>query len=169
MVRFKKRFPLSKKDRRKLREMLGSTLERVNWLNMEACGKIEKGETGIFTVYLCDGICFLVDINGLMVPCLKHILKRQDARSLADILVDRGAVKALLRGADLMAPGVTSVRGEFGENEVVVIGDSETGAPVAIGVSLVDSDALREMAASKSKGRVVRILHHVGDKIWEAL
>ncbi len=76
--------------------------------------------------------------------------------------VDRGAAEALLRGADLMAPGVESYN-EFPSNHLVMIKYVDT--EIAVGLSLMDYSELESI----KKGKVVKILHYKGDRIWRYL
>ncbi len=76
--------------------------------------------------------------------------------------VDEGAARAVLRGADLMAPGIKNFT-EFPEEAIVLVklDDSE----LAIGKAIVDSNTLSKM----ERGKAIKILHYKGDKIWKAL
>ena len=170
-VKLKNRHRLSKKEKKSMRQWLDDPILRK--VKEEDCESIEVGDYGDSKIYLCDGSCFLVSVNygsrDLLIPCLRRLLKVYKGNgSVADIGVDRGAVKALMRGANLMAPGVKEVFTDFSKNSVVVIADVETMAPVAVGVSLVSSEELRNMIANKMKGKVVDVLHYVGDRIWKS-
>jgi predicted RNA-binding protein (TIGR00451 family) len=170
-VKLKNRHRLSKKEKKSMKSLLSDSVQGK--LRIEDCGSIDVGEFEYLKIYLCDGSCFLVSVNyngrDILIPCLRHLLKVFSDRGMtvADIGVDRGAVKALMRGANLMAPGVREVLTDFPKDSIVVISDAETRAPVAVGVSLVSSDELRSIVANKMKGKVVDVLHYVGDKIWK--
>ncbi len=170
-VKLKNRHRLSKKEKKSMRQWLDDSILRK--VKEEDCESVEVGDYGDSKIYLCDGSCFLVSVSygsrNLLIPCLRRLLKvYKDNGSVADIGVDRGAVKALMRGANLMAPGVKKVFTDFSKDSVVVIADVETMAPVAVGVSLVSSEELRNMITNKMKGKVVDVLHYVGDKIWKS-
>ena len=74
--------------------------------------------------------------------------------------VDEGAAKALLRGADLMAPGIKR-HTEFDAGDLVVAG--YRSSYLAIGEALESSRRLSEI----EKGKIIKILHYKGDKIWK--
>jgi len=78
-------------------------------------------------------------------------------------VVDMGAVPYVCKGADVMAPGVVKVEGEFHKGDIIVIVDQKYGKPLALGESLQDSETTR----STKKGAVVKNLHYVSDKIWD--
>ena len=79
------------------------------------------------------------------------------------IVVDMGAVPYVCKGADVMAPGIVRIEGEFGKGDLVLIIDMKHGKALAIGESLMDS----ETAKQAKKGPVVKSLHFVSDKIWD--
>jgi len=81
------------------------------------------------------------------------------------IVVDMGAVPHVVGGADIMAPGIRKVSGEFAEMQFLAVVDEKHGKYLAVGRALVGSGP---MAATK-KGKVVENVHYVGDLIWEVI
>jgi len=77
------------------------------------------------------------------------------------VTVDMGAVRAVSRGADIMGPGVVGADEGISRGDVVVIVDEQHGKHLALGLTLADSSLLKG-----TRGRVIKNLHHVGDKIW---
>jgi translation initiation factor 2D len=72
----------------------------------------------------------------------------------------------LLRGADLMLPGVIAQSLPFFRaGDMVAISVLGNPSPIAIGEAIVSSDAA---VASEMRGRGVRILHFFGDALWVA-
>ena len=63
-----------------------------------------------------------------------------------------------------MAPGITEI-GSFDEGDLVVIRDINHGKALAIGIANKSS---ADIEASK-KGKVIKNLHYVGDKLWGAV
>jgi len=84
---------------------------------------------------------------------------------LPRIVVDMGAVPYVCKGADVMAPGVVSIKGEFRENDFLLVVDERHGKPLAIGVALFNSQAMKNV----KHGKIVKNIHHVGDKLWDYL
>ena len=78
------------------------------------------------------------------------------------IIVDMGAVPYVCKGADVMAPGIRRIEGEFSKGDLVVVVDEKHGKALALGESLYDSQTARGV----KKGAVVKTLHYVSDKIW---
>jgi PUA domain protein len=79
------------------------------------------------------------------------------------VTVDDGAIKFILNGADVMAPGITDVDHIIKKNDVVWIRD-ERGLPLAVGLALMSGI---DMAQSEG-GRAVAIRHYIGDELWRA-
>ena len=80
------------------------------------------------------------------------------------IEVDRGAVPFILRGADVMVPGIKCCQ-NFQKGEIVFIRGERINRVIAIGQALVSSSQIKVMR----KGKAVKNLHYVGDKIWKVV
>jgi PUA domain protein len=151
--RVRKRRALRRKD-------AGALLEEASGLVGEVkASKVEEAEAEDGrTVYLLDDeILFFRDGDSL-VPTLRGPYVDR----LPAAVVDMGAVPFVCKGADVMAPGITEVRGEFEEGRLVVVRDIRHGKALAVGRALRPS---KEIMASR-KGRAVQNLHYVGDKLW---
>ncbi len=80
------------------------------------------------------------------------------------VTIDEGAVKYIIKGADVMRPGISKYD-EWGEaGKLVIVREDKKGRAAAVGRAAVTS---AEMADLK-KGNCVKNLHHVGDKFWDA-
>ena len=116
-----------------------------------------------------DGVRFLVvDGKYTFVEVGDSILPFVGSRPLIamfpSVYIDEGAVKFILKGADVMRPGITKFD-EWGEKDkLLVIRDQERGRGLAVGRSVVPSSEM----AGMSKGIAVKNLHHAGDRIWES-
>jgi PUA domain protein len=73
-----------------------------------------------------------------------------------------GAVPYVCNGADVMAPGIVRVEGDFSKGTIVLVVDEKHGKPLALGEILYDA----ENAKSVRQGVVVKNVHWVSDKIW---
>jgi len=158
-----KRYPLSKKERRRVLEILSGLME------LESVGSLEKAEfRDGFNIIVVDRLPCLVETNEIAFPNLICLLRRRPRLKLARVIVDRGATKAVARGATLMVPGIVAVEGEFGEGDIVVIVDEEAGVPVAIGYALMSSAEIMDKLSGERRGRAIKIIHRPGDKYWRA-
>jgi PUA domain protein len=93
---------------------------------------------------------------------LPTLLFQNFASQAPKVVVDMGAVPYVCNGADIMAPGIVRVEGEFGKGDLVLIVDEKHGKPLAIGESLHNAESAR----NTKQGAVVKNLHFVSDKIW---
>ncbi len=83
---------------------------------------------------------------------------------LPSLTIDEGAVKYIIKGADVMRPGISKFD-EWGEaGKLVVVRESKKGRAVAVGKTGVASSEMAELR----KGNCVKNLHHAGDKYWNA-
>ncbi|MFQ6052853.1 MAG: PUA domain-containing protein [Candidatus Bathyarchaeia archaeon] len=111
-------------------------------------------------IYLLDGAPLLARAGGVLFPTLTSPC----LEGLPSVVVDMGAVPYVCNGADVMAPGIVEVRGDFEEGGLVVVRDVRHGKALSVGTALTSSD---EMRAAEG-GKVVRNLHYVGDRLWRA-
>jgi len=124
--------------------------------------RIEADETENAEVFLFNGKPLLARADGHLFPTLSF---EELFRLMPRIVVDMGAVPYVCKGADVMAPGVVTVNGEFKENSVLLITDERHGKPLAVGAALFSSEDMKAV----SRGKTVKTLHFVGDKLWNYL
>lgn len=117
--------------------------------------KVELIDEQIIT--LNDESSFFYHENKL-IPTLKLIMKNN---FLKKVVVDMPAVPFMVKGADVMRPGITDLE-EFKKGDYVVVVDETHNKPLAIGQALFSSKEIQDM----EKGKVIENLHWVGDKIW---
>jgi PUA-domain protein len=113
-------------------------------------------------IIFVDGQPLAFQRKGELIPVLVNdeVLSR-----FPKIVVDMGAVPHVVSGADIMAPGIRRVQGDFSSLQLVVIVDEKHDKRLAVGRSLFDSAALKQT----KKGKVVENLHYVGDTVWEVV
>lgn len=135
------------------------------------------------TLYCLDDIplFYQFDTSAPLLPHLK--LVHRFPQAFPTIRIDRGAIRFVLSGATLMAPGLTSVGGrlpEPREGDEGVDGDGhwsrelKKGEPVvimaegkeeacAVGVLVAGTDEVKKLG----KGPVVEDAHYLGDGLWK--
>jgi PUA domain protein len=79
------------------------------------------------------------------------------------VVVDMGAVKFVCNGANVMRPGIRKYT-NFEKDQIVCVKEESKQKFLAVGKSLVSSTELESLA----KGEVVKNLHYISDKYWEA-
>ncbi len=121
---------------------------------------IEVVESEVGQIYLINTkpVMFKTDI---FLPLLGF---NEFINAAPKITVDMGAVPYVCKGANVMAPGIRRVEGEFGVGDLVVVVDEKYGKALALGESMLDAATLRET----KKGPVIKTLHYVSDKYWDA-
>lgn len=110
-------------------------------------------------IVLVNGHPFFFYHEKELVPTLKLILENN---VLKTITVDMGAVKFVVKGADIMRPGITKIDDTIESNELVTIIDEKHNKPIGIGLALFSGQEMQKATS----GKVVKNLHYVGDKIW---
>ncbi|MFZ2470391.1 MAG: RNA-binding protein [Methanothrix sp.] len=79
------------------------------------------------------------------------------------VVVDAGAVRFVVNGADIMKPGIVSADPDIAVGDLVVIVEERYQKPLAIGRAMVAGTDM------KGEGKAIKSLHHVGDAIWNGL
>lgn len=95
-----------------------------------------------------------------LLPSLKLLQSKPNL--LKHVVVDMGAVKFVVNGADIMRPGIVEISPEFDKDDFVVILDVNNKKPLAIGQAIFSSEEMQGMNA----GKVIKSIHYVGDEIW---
>ena len=151
-----KRRVLGRKAIKSLRAEAGGLLEGAE-TNAVSQAEVEDGST----IYIFERVALLARKKDALFPTLLN--KVLD--SMPSAVVDMGAIPFVCNGADVMAPGIVEIQGDFPEEGLLVIRDVRHGKALAVGRAIIPSDEMRE----KGKGKVIVNLHHVGDKIWSAI
>ncbi|MCX8153352.1 MAG: DUF1947 domain-containing protein [Candidatus Bathyarchaeota archaeon] len=120
---------------------------------------VEVVDADFGQIYIVNGKPLFFNVGGKTLPTL---LFQEFTAMSPKVVVDMGAVPYVCKGADVMAPGIVRVEGEFGKGDVVLVVDVKYGKALALGESLYDA----ETARSVKQGAVVKNLHFVSDKIW---
>ncbi|KAF9885970.1 translation machinery-associated protein 20 [Aspergillus nanangensis] len=120
------------------------------------------------TLYTIDTTpLFYQPQDGPPVPHLKLVHAYPDA--LPTVQIDRGAIRFVLSGAVLMAPGLTSAGGRLPEKEQAL----ESGTVVAVKAEGKELACLvgvlkagTEEMKAKPKGVAIDEGHYLGDGLW---
>ncbi len=152
-----KKWVLSRRDSvemiSKIEDFLGLTLN----LPKSAQAQCAEPEDGAVFVAL-DGFEF-VRVGESFFPFLGS---QATLALFPQAMVDEGAIKFLLNGADVMRPGIRRFD-QWGEaGKMVVIREEKKGRAIAVGPAAVPSAEAEGM----TKGGCVKNVHHVGDKYW---
>jgi len=119
--------------------------------------KIERKENIIYK----DNQPVFFEQNNLIIPHLKLLLKNN---FLKKVTIDMPAVPFMIKGADLMRPGIVEIEEGIEKDQIVSIIDEKNKTPIALGITLYTSEEIKSM----DKGKVIKNIHYVGDEIWKS-
>lgn len=122
--------------------------------------KLEYVETDKWDFIFVDNEPLLFKIEGKLFPTVKGALRLNP--SCRKVVVDSGAVRFIVNGADVMGPGIVEADPSIRENDLVIVVEERHRKALAIGRALISG---REMV--RGKGKAVKSLHYVGDEIWK--
>jgi len=145
----------SKRLLREISQKLGIETEKV----FGSKPQIEIVETKRNKIYLIDGSPLLATFEDTIFPTLFF---KEHVAHLPKVTVDMGAIPYICNGADVMAPGIVEIDGDFGERALVTVIDERNKRPIAVAQALYDSKKMRAI----KKGKAFKNLHYVGDDIW---
>ncbi|KAK6199519.1 PUA-like domain-containing protein, partial [Scheffersomyces amazonensis] len=100
-----------------------------------------------------------------LIPHLKVVHKFPEA--FPRVQVDRGAIKFVLSGANIMCPGLTSAGAKLPEenmevDSIVAVYAEGKETALAIGKLVMSIDDIK----TKNKGIGIELLHYLGDGLW---
>ena len=155
-MKIRKRYYLKKKMLKEMERKLGDFSNIVN-----PKSKVEIIETDLDNIILIDGSPMIMMIDGEPFPTLKGALELEINSKY--VVVDMGAVKFVIKGADIMSPGITDADPNIVKGDLVVIVDETHRKPLATGRSLISGPEMVE----NREGKAIKNIHHVGDEIWD--
>ncbi len=149
-----KRQRLRKKEAKRLAE------EIRNSFGIEISGSIDKVDVNGRIVFLVDDEPLILEHDGRHYFTLYGIMKFRPEKGM--VVVDEGAVKFVMNGADVMKPGIVQADESLKQGDFCYVAVEKKLTPLAVGIALVDGI---EMIGEK--GKAVKNLHHLNDKIWK--
>jgi len=158
-LKIKSRVSLRKNDKNKMVETLRNIYG--DEVSVFADSKFEVITTDEFKVIFADGKQMFIEYDGQIFPTVRGALERLPPRRI--VVVDMGAVKFVVNGADVMSPGITAADSSIQKGDLVVIVEETHRKPLAIGRALITGE---EMTAATS-GKAIKSLSYVGDTLWE--
>ncbi len=159
-LNIKRRYCLSKKDIKNLKKELNEFFENLDDI-IPKKSKVEVVITDNFDIILVDREPIAFKKDNKIIPTIKLLLKFLPNKNL--VVVDRGAIRFLIKGADVMAPGIVDANEDIKEGDFVFVVDEEHKKPICVGIALMDGKTMKE----SNEGRAIKNLHYVGDKIWK--
>jgi PUA-domain protein len=156
--RIRKRVRLKAKQAKPLRDSIQASLPGIELWDESAA--VETGSLPDFDVILVDGVIHGVVQNDQSFLSVRGLLAYRPTEH--SVTVDMGAIRFVHNGADVMAPGITAADENLQEGDWCWIKDEKNGQPLAIGRCVMPGAAM-----VGAKGKAVKSVHHLGDKVWE--
>ena len=123
--------------------------------------QIKSFELNSDTEIFSSATFILVRNQGKLFPFLQD---SKTLTSLPEIVVDKGAIPFVCKGANIMRPGIKQINDSFLKDSIVVISEEIHSKNLAIGKTLHSSEELLTL----DKGMVIENLHYVGDYVWNS-
>lgn len=123
---------------------------------------VDMAESTDFDVIFVGGDILGLVYGGKPFLTVRGLLRYRPERRY--VTVDMGAVPFVTNGADVMGPGIVEADPGIEEGDMVWIQDVNNRAPLAVGVSLRPAAAL----LAREKGKAIKMVHFVGDKLWKS-
>ncbi len=155
---FRNRYPIRGKDAKDVADALSRTFgSSFAWEGR----RVERGDAQGYTVFLVDNVPMAFLDGDAVLPTVRGLL----AFGAKDryVTVDKGAIPFVIKGADVMAPGIVDADPNITPGDVVWVREESHLQPLAVGRAMIPGP---EMEAS-SKGKAVKTLHHLRDRLWE--
>ena len=146
---------LSKNDIWELSEKLSAALKKSDLVTPK-----DRVELVDETIYTVNGEARFFIQGDKVLPTLKSLLVVPTL--LKHVVVDMGAIPFIMKGADIMRPGIKDCDAAIEKGELVVVVDEKHSKPLCVGMAVYSGVEIKAL----SKGPCVKNLHYVGDKIW---
>ena len=125
--------------------------------------------------FIGENVLFYQIQDGTIMPHIKIV--HRYPWMLRQMQIDKGGLKHIIGGSDVMVPGLISATGKFGMQThflisylderaekgdvVAVMGEGKTHA-IAVGVMQIDGEDF----PIKKTGIAIEVKHHLGDALW---
>jgi PUA-domain protein len=157
-LKIKSRVQLRKNAKNKmLKDIISTFGEEMAELENKTLEKITLEE---YSLILVDGKPLLFEVEGHLFPTVRGALEMGLQKRV--VAVDKGAIRFVSNGADIMAPGVVEADSEIKAGDLVIIVEETHRKPLAIGKALMEGPQMVEA----NSGKAIKSITYVGDKLW---
>jgi len=154
-LKLRKRYYLKKKKLKQLIEKLGAYHKLI-----PPKSKVEILEIDWHDIILINGKPNIMMLDNTPFPTLKGALEIEINKKY--VIVDKGAVKFIANGADIMCPGIVDADIGIKKDDLVFVMDELHRKPLAIGRSLISGEEMIE----RNEGKAIKTIHYIGDQLW---
>jgi PUA domain protein len=113
-----------------------------------------------FVLYLVDKKPLLIKTREWAFPTVRGAIERPFPER--NIVVDMGAIPFVVKGADVMRPGIVSVTPDVRKGSPAIVVDERHKKALAVVIAFLDGPAIM----AETKGKMAKTIHHVGDALW---
>ena len=152
-----KRWVLSRRDSVEMIGKIESSLGLT--LDLPKSAQAQCAEPGDGVVFVSLDSLEFIQVGDKFIP---YLGSQQTLALLPAAVVDEGAIRFLLNGADVMRPGIRKLDDWGGAGRFVVVREEKKERAIVVGLSTVTGAEAQAM----SRGSCLKNLHHVGDKYW---
>ncbi len=156
-MKIKSRHHLKGSESKKIMNAIGPLMEDPSRLT-GASLEIAETETEFDLIFVKDKP-LLMSFEGEPFFTVRGALLLSPNKKL--VVVDSGAVKFVVNGADVMSPGIVEADLKIEPGDMVVIVEERHRKPFAIGRALVSGAEMKG-----ERGKAVTSIHYVGDEVW---
>lgn len=142
---------LSNKEKKQLNEIL--------WKNYVLDKKDEVVEDKNIIYKNSDKYLIILGKDKKGIKKVIPHLRTLNESSFKSVYIDAGAIPFLIKGADMMRPGIQKIE-DFKKGEIILIKDEQYSKTLGIGEALYDSEEMKKM----EKGISVKVHHYMGDQ-----
>jgi PUA domain protein len=157
MLQFRNRRRLRRKEIEKIADQLKDTLESDVFTFEDT---VDMAEGRDYEIILVNGKILGFVMSEVPFLTVRGLLIYEANRRF--VTVDMGAVPFVCNGADIMGPGIVEADGGIAKEDFVWIRDEKHMKPLAVGKALVSGEEM----IKKIKGKTVKTILYVGDKLW---
>ena len=159
-----RKYNLKNKDVRKLIKDFTEfyKVEELSQYFAKSRNKIDCIDIDESKIYFIDERPYLLRTEKGLFPTL---IFEEFLAKLPHVIVDTGAIDHICNGADVMAPGIREINGNFKQGSTIVVKEEKYTKSIALGLSIYDMQELKSI----KKGKVIENIHYVGDIFWEII
>ncbi|ADB57440.1 DUF1947 domain-containing protein [Archaeoglobus profundus] len=148
-----KRYRLRKKDSKAISKFFEENYK------ISIKGDMEKFEFDDISIITVDNEPIILEYEGRYYFTVYGVIKFKPEKG--KVVVDEGAMPYIMKGADVMKPGIVEADESIKAGDFVYVAVEKKMTPIAVGIALVDGIEMKG-----GKGKAVKNIHHLKDKIW---
>jgi PUA domain protein len=146
---------LRKRDAKAIKEQIKESA------GIEVAGEMDRIKIDGRIIVLVDKEPLILEYEGRYYLTVYGVLKLKPKKW--KVVVDEGAIPYIMNGADIMKPGIVYADNAIKAGDFVFVTVEGKDTPIAVGIALIDA------AEIVGRGKAVKNIHHLKDKIWNYL